>query len=83
MACIDTSDCVLYVDTVLLLQGSVQEQLDRLLDDSPVCAPARLRVQKKVNRLLMDEIEELRTQLESSPAQASFGQRQLRRSNSL
>ncbi len=48
------------------LQGSVQQQLEALLDLSPVCAPARLEKQQEINKQLMAENLELRRQLDGS-----------------
>jgi chromosome segregation ATPase len=76
---------------MLLLQGSVQEQLEALWDLSPVCAPARLRKQRKANEQLESdntqlqsdkaqlqaEVLALRTQLEHSQAQVLQLQQQL------
>jgi hypothetical protein len=62
---------------LLLLQGSVQQQLDALCDLSPVCAPARLKRQKEATERQQEEIEILRIQLQRSQAQVQRLQQQL------
>jgi hypothetical protein len=47
---------------VLLLQGSVRQQVEALCDLSPLCAPARLRSQREANRQLRSINKQLRSQ---------------------
>ena len=61
---------------LLLLQGSVRQQLEALCDLSPVCAPVRLRKQREAVEQLRSDKEQLRAevlalrmQLERSQAQ--------------
>jgi hypothetical protein len=54
---------------VLVLQGSVQQQLEELCDRSPLCAPARLKRQKEVIKQLRMDNTILRLELELSKAQ--------------
>jgi hypothetical protein len=53
---------------VCVLQSSVGEQLDALLDRSPVCAPARLQSQRADNEELQEEVDSLQKQLARSQA---------------
>ena len=69
---------------LLLLQGSVRQQLQALCDVSPVCAPVRLKRQREaVAHLLSDKVQlqaevlALRTQLELRQAQVEQLQQQL------
>ena len=61
---------------LLVVQGSVQQQLEELCDLSPVCAPARLKRQKEANAQLRVEVEILRMQLQRSQAQIQRLQQQ-------
>jgi hypothetical protein len=60
---------------LLLLHGSVREQLEALCDASPVCAPVRIRKQREAAEQLQSkrehlqaEVSILRMQLERSQA---------------
>jgi hypothetical protein len=64
--------------SLLLLQGSVQEQLEELCDRSPVCAPTRARRQREVNKQLRVDNRILRLQLQRSQAQVQQLQRELK-----
>jgi hypothetical protein len=46
---------------LLLLQGSVREQLEMLCDLSPVCPPVRLKRQKQVITQLQSDNRQLRS----------------------
>jgi hypothetical protein len=63
---------------LLLLQGSVQEQLEALCDLSPVCAPAQARKHREANKQLQLEVKTLRMQLQRSQAQNQLLQQQLK-----
>jgi predicted nucleic acid-binding Zn-ribbon protein len=69
--------------SLLLLQGSVREQLEALCDISPVCAPTRLKRQREAveqmrsdKEQLQAEVLALRMQLERSQAQVQQLQQQ-------
>lgn len=66
-----------YRVSLLLLQGSVREQLEALCDRSPVCAPAMLRKQRETIGQLQSEVETLRMQLHRSQTQVQQLQQQL------
>jgi uncharacterized protein YlxW (UPF0749 family) len=70
--------CVSLLVLLLLLQGSVQEQLEALCDSSPVCAPAQARRQREANKQLRVDNRSLRIQLQRSQAQVQQLQRQLK-----
>lgn len=54
------------------------EQLDALLDSSPVCAPARLERQRAENRQLQEAIQELREEVASLREQLACSQTRVR-----
>lgn len=65
---------------LLLLQSSIQQQLEALCELSPLCAPAFLKKQKEVNEQQQAEISALRSKLRHSQGQLARSQGQLRRS---
>lgn len=65
---------------LLLLQASVQQQLEALCDLSPLCAPAHLKRQKEVNKQLQAELCALHSKLRHSQGQLRHSQGQLSRS---
>jgi hypothetical protein len=61
----------------LLLQGSVQQQLEAMCDLSAVCAPARLRKQREANEQLESDNTQLRSDKEQLQADVLALRRQL------
>jgi hypothetical protein len=64
---------------LLLLQSSVQQQLEALCELSPLCAPAFLKKQKEVNAQLQAANTALREKLRHSQKQLRCSEAQVER----
>lgn len=59
---------------LLLLQGSVSDQLEALCDRSPVCAPMRLRRAREAIRGLQQDLSRSQAEVRRLQQQAKAGQ---------